>query len=49
MFKVPADVDGEYEFTATISADTYQATDEPFHRPAYWAIMKEGKEEEVSS
>ena len=48
MFEVPEDVDGEYEFTATISADTYQDTDAPFHRPAYWAIMKEGKEEEVS-
>eukprot|EP00092_Neocalanus_flemingeri_P005773 GFUD01006214.1.p1 GENE.GFUD01006214.1~~GFUD01006214.1.p1 ORF type:complete len:546 (-),score=180.12 GFUD01006214.1:177-1628(-) len=47
MFKVPEEADGEYEFTATISADTYQDTDAPFHRPAYWAIMKEGKEEEA--
>ena len=48
MFTVPDEADGEYEFTASISADTYQDTDEPFHRPAYWAIMKEGKEKEVS-
>ena len=34
-------------FSATIHADTYQATREPFHREAYWAIVKEGTETEV--
>ena len=47
MFTVPEEADGEYEFSASLSADTYQDTDEPFNRPAYWAIMKEGKEKEV--
>jgi hypothetical protein len=49
MFTVPEEADGEYEFTASLSADTYQNTDEPFNRPAYWAIMKEGKEKGVSN
>ena len=49
MFEVPENADGEYELTATVSADTYQDTDAPFHRPAYWAIMKEGKEQEVGT
>ena len=49
MFTVPEEADGEYEFTASLSADTYQNTDEPFNRPAYWAIMKEGKEKGVGN
>ena len=32
MFTVPEEADGEYEFSASLSADTYQDTDEPFNR-----------------
>jgi len=43
-FEVPNDAAGDYMFSATIHADTFEAEEEPSHRQANWAIVKKGAE-----